>query len=59
MPKLKRCPFCGEKPHMQGQRIQGVELYRIACYGEKCPCTPATSWHPTSQDAVKAWNTRE
>jgi hypothetical protein len=59
MPKLKRCPFCGALPHIQDQKMCGEQKHRIACYGENCATTPATSWLPTLNEAAKAWNNRK
>ncbi|MEA4947070.1 MAG: Lar family restriction alleviation protein [Oscillospiraceae bacterium] len=54
MSKLKPCPFCGGKAHVQGHGY-GTEEYRVYC--EECGCS-TKQWAETKDKAIAAWDLR-
>ena len=59
-PKLKRCPFCGEKPTWRGPWLAFPSIgpvYSIRCDNDDCDLRPLTAWLRL-RDAAEKWNWR-
>lgn len=57
VPKLKPCPFCGNKPEVRSV-LFGQEPSRR--YGVVCTnCAICIGWKFTEAEAVKRWNRRD
>lgn len=54
MPKLKPCPFCGRKPHIQKNPTGQNE----AAFAVKCTCGVLTRFQDRRYKAVDIWNRR-
>lgn len=61
--KLKKCPFCGEKPELweipAGWTNGSQTQWQVVCgSGAFCPGGASTRQCDTKQEAAAAWNTR-
>ena len=57
MPELKKCPFCGNKTHLQNGNNQFPHTeyqYKVHCGF----CGGTTCFHANQESAIKTWDTR-
>lgn len=54
--KLKPCPFCGGKAHIQ--KLIAQQPYFVECDNEFCIAGNSNASFKTEEEAAKAWNRR-
>jgi len=61
MSNLKACPFCGQNAEIcDWWRSETGTVYYVRCTGEMrgTGCRISTGAYPSTEEAIKAWNTR-
>ena len=52
--RMKYCPFCSSKPHIQKETVNGHDCYKGICGS----CFVETQLYSSVDEAVEAWNRR-
>lgn len=62
-PKIKRCPFCGNKAHVAVFAGNTNDSYIVACDTDSCRggffCLDCRFGSATEELAIEAWNRRK